>query len=108
MIAGGFVSNFARATRTMSKLWITIEVEHHGSCCTSRTIVEARDGRPEAQRKPAVARYRRSLGPGDRHLEWPPRDHRRYRGAPRPLFRQQRAVLAGPAGPVRYRRGRAG
>src|ERR1700694_770828 len=91
---------FRKGDAHRSKSWITTEVERYGSCCTPRPFVEARNGRSKAQCEPSVARYRRAVRPHHRHPQWPPRDHGRYRRAARPVFPQQRAVLAGPAGSI--------
>jgi len=73
-----------------------------------RPTAQTRIGGAQAFRQPAVARHRRPVRPHHQYPEWPALDHRRHGGAARPLFRQQRAVLARLAEAVRHRGGRAG
>src|SRR5665213_4488373 len=100
MIAGVSVSNFKRAMLTRLKSWTTTKVDQHGSRRTPRPPIETRTDSPQAQRQPVVARHRRAFGSRDGHSQRPPVDYGRHRRAPRTLFRQWRAVLAGFARPV--------
>src|SRR5256885_6078532 len=108
MSVGASALSFAKAMPLTSRSSITTEVEHHGSDRTSRPPAETRTRGAQAQRQPAVARYRRAVRPHHRHSQRPPLDHGGHGGTAGAVFWEQRAVLAPSAGGGQHRGGGEG